>query len=71
MPRWPADGSVLAKTVYTEEIPAFVIQYFDPFSTYESPSRTARVFMAATSEPASGSLKQYDPCHSPDAISGR
>src|SRR5947207_2228279 len=52
-------------------MPALVIQYLVPFSTYESPSRTARVFMAATSEPASGSLKQYDACDSPDAIRGR
>src|SRR3954447_11325037 len=60
MPRCPADGSVLAKTVYTDEMPAFVIQYFEPLSTYESPSRTALVFIAATSEPASGSDRQYD-----------
>src|SRR4051812_25455686 len=71
MPRCPAEGSVLANTVYRSEMPALVIQYLVPFNTHESPSRTARVFMAATSDPASGSDRQYEHCDSPDATRGR
>src|SRR3954464_12425140 len=52
-------------------MPALVIQCLAPFSTYESPSRTARVFIDATSEPASASDRQYEACDSPDAIRGR
>ena len=57
-PRPPASGSVLAKTMYTSEIPALVIQYLDPVNTYSSPSRTARARMEATSLPASASERQ-------------
>ncbi len=51
MPRVPADGSVIAITTYHCASPALVIQTFEPFKTYDSPSRTARVFWLAASEP--------------------
>ncbi len=57
-PRARPAGSVLAKTTYTSEIPALVIQYFVPLRTYESPSRSALAVMAATSLPASASDRQ-------------
>ena len=52
-------------------MPAFVIQTFVPVRTYESPSRTARIVIEATSLPASASDRQYDPCDSPLATRGR
>ena len=48
-----------------------MIQHFVPFSTYESPSRTARVFMAAASLPASRSDSAYENVDSPAATAGR
>ena len=33
IPRLPAVGSVLANTMYTSEMPALVIQYFEPVRT--------------------------------------
>ena len=38
---------------------------FDPLMTYSSPSRTARVLMPATSEPASGSVMPRQRIFSP------
>jgi hypothetical protein len=48
-------GSVTAITVYQLDTPALVIQHLVPLSTHSSPSATARVRMAAASEPASRS----------------
>ena len=48
-------GSVTAITVYQLETPALVIQHLVPLSTQSSPSATARVRIAAASEPASRS----------------
>ena len=48
-------GSVTAMTVYHSEMPALVIHALVPLSTQESPSRRARVVIAAASEPASRS----------------
>ncbi len=53
------------------EMPAFVIHTLLPVRTYESPSRTARVVIEATSLPASASDRQYEPCDSPLATRGR
>jgi len=50
-----ASGSDTAMTVYQADTPALVIQHLVPFRTQSSPSRTARVRMAAASEPASRS----------------
>ncbi len=49
-------GSVTAITVYQRDSPALVIQHFVPLRTHVSPSRRARVFIEAASEPASRSL---------------
>ena len=57
MPRWPLLGSVFAKTTVHVAWPAFVMKVFEPLRTYSSPRRSAVVFMRATSEPASGSLR--------------
>jgi hypothetical protein len=46
---------VTAMTVYQVDTPALVIQHLVPLSTQLSPSRTARVFIDAASEPASRS----------------
>jgi len=56
MPRWPAWGSVLAKTVYRWATPALVMKRLEPLRTYSSPSRRAPVRMAAESEPEPGSV---------------
>ena len=48
-----------------------MIQFFVPLITHSSPSRTARVRIAAGSEPASGSDRQNAGDHSPDAQRGR
>ncbi len=47
-----------------------VMNIFRPFSTQVSPSRTARVVIPATSEPASGSVSAIAPIFSP-LIAGR
>src|SRR5580700_5851816 len=64
-PRAPACGSVLAKTRYTPDTPPLLTQALVPFKTYESPSRTARVWIPAASEPACGSVRQNAPRISP------
>ena len=57
-------------TVYQLDAPALVIQLLAPFSTQSSPSRMARVRIAAASEPASRSDSAYEIIASPDAIDG-
>ena len=42
---------------------------FEPFRTYPSPSRTAVVFIEATSEPASGSVRANE--HSTGSAAAR
>ena len=49
----------------------FVTHIFVPLTTYSSPSRTARVRIACTSEPHSGSVIENAPRSSPVAIRGR
>ena len=44
---------------------------FEPLITQESPSRRARVFNPATSEPASGSVTAIEQIVSPRMIAGR
>lgn len=44
---------------YQFAFPPLVIHIFWPLTTYSSPFFTARVFIAATSEPAPGSVTQY------------
>src|SRR5437899_6804053 len=50
---------------------ASVVQTFCPVTTHSSPSRTARVFTLARSEPASGSLKPWHHSSSARRIPGR
>ena len=49
---------------------AFVVNIFWPLMTHSSPSRTARVVAAATSEPASGSVKPSTMMISPASAFG-
>ncbi len=51
-----ASGSVRTASQTQSAVSPLVVQIFWPFTTYSSPSRTARVFRAARSVPASGSL---------------
>ena len=44
------------------------VQTFWPLSTHSSPSRTARLWSPARSEPAAGSLKSWQPMMSPRYI---
>ena len=62
-PRLPRLGSTDATTTWTSAIPPLVAHVFVPFSTHSSvaSSYTARVRMAATSLPASGSDEQNAP----------
>ena len=55
-PRWPASLSVEAKTTTHDAWPAFVMNIFEPLTTYSSPWRTAVVWIPETSEPAFGSV---------------
>ena len=66
-----AFGSVLATRAKVLPWRPLVIRLFAPFTTYSSPSRTARVSMAWTSLPALGSVMQMPPRFSPVAIRGR
>src|SRR5689334_10083323 len=61
MPRFPAAGSVLARATNQRATFALVIQAFSPFSTQESPSRVAVVFIAPASLPDPGSVRQKPP----------
>ena len=49
----------------------FVAHVFWPVITNSSPSRSASVRIAWTSEPACGSVIEYAECSSPVAIRGR
>ena len=67
IPWVPAGGSVIAMTTYQSASPALVIQALAPSSTYPDPSRTARVFWFAASEPDCGSVSAYAPSALPEA----
>ena len=53
--------SVLVRTSVNMRLAwcAWVVQIFEPLTMYLSPSRTARVFRLARSEPAPGSEKPW------------
>ena len=70
MPRWPEPGSVCATNVRKCARVPLVMNIFVPVMRQTSPSRSARVRIAATSEPASGSVIAMAPIFSP-AIAGR
>src|SRR5206468_3752538 len=65
MPRRPAAGSVTAKTIATSAFEPEVMNCLVPFSTQRLPRRCARVFNAAASEPACGSVRQNAASFSP------
>ncbi len=56
MPPCPASGSVLVTSTIAWARWPLVMNVLEPLITYSSPSRTARVLIPATSEPASGSV---------------
>jgi len=60
-----------AKTSTTSETGALVMYSLVPFSTYPSPSRSARVRRANASDPDSGSVIACTPMRSPDISPGR
>jgi hypothetical protein len=67
IPRCAALGSVFANTSAWSATDAYEIQFFCPFSTYTSPRRRAVVRIAATSEPAPGSVRPKQASFSPRA----
>ena len=71
IPLWPASGSVFATTSWWSATVAYEIQFFWPLRTYVSPSRRACVRMAATSEPAPGSVSPKQASFSPFACGTR
>src|SRR5271165_1765427 len=70
IPLAPLSGSVTVITVYQLDLPPLVIQHLAPLSTHSSPSRRARVRIAAASLPASRSDSAYDAIASPEASVG-
>ena len=71
MPRAFFSGFVIAKRRQTSAACPHVMKTFCPEMRYEPPSRTARVFWLAASEPASGSVKAKQPSFSPRASGWR
>ena len=69
--RGSASGSVFASSVTMFDWRPFVAHIFWPVITNSSPSRSASVRIAWTSEPACGSVIEYAECSSPVAIRGR
>src|SRR5512147_2163586 len=66
----PFSSSSRAITTSTSVEPAPEMNAFVPVSTYSSPRRLAIVFSDAASDPALGSVKQYDASFSPVTIDG-
>ena len=64
-------SSVRQSTATRLDVPPLVSHIFWPLITKSSPSRTALVRIAATSEPRSGSDMENAPRTSPAAILGR
>src|ERR1700756_3125077 len=67
-PRIPS--SVPAHTTATSATEPLVIHNLRPLSTQSEPSRRARVFIAAGSDPTSGSVSPKQPSRSPAAMAG-
>ncbi len=65
MPVWRGDasGSVTASSITSPARRPFVTHIFCPVITKSSPSRTARVRIACTSEPACGSVIENAAAH--------
>ena len=66
-----ASGSVRATSMHHLAWWASVVHTFWPVTTHSSPSRTARVFSEARSEPDSGSEKPWHQISSADRIGSR
>src|SRR5580693_5658665 len=60
-PFGPRLGSRFAKTIVTSAFGALLLNVFDPFSTYLSPLRSARVFRLYASDPDPGSVMACNP----------
>ncbi len=71
MPRAFFSGFVIAKSRQTSAAWPHVMKTFCPEMRYAPPSRTARVFWLAASEPASGSVRAKQPSFSPRASGWR
>ena len=71
MPRWRFGGSVIARTTATWPTLAFVMKALVPVSTHSPSSRTARVRIAAASDPEPGSVRPQAPSAWPLASRGR
>ncbi|SKY28095.1 Uncharacterised protein [Mycobacteroides abscessus subsp. abscessus] len=69
-PTPPSGRSVCAQTTATSAMGALVIHILRPSSIQSSPSRLARVFIDAGSDPASGSVRPKHPTVVPSAIDG-
>lgn len=67
IPLLPAALSVTANTTATSAYLPDVMNCFTPFRMYASPSRSARVVIAAASEPTCGSVRQKQPIFAPVA----
>src|SRR3954470_5931243 len=67
MPLCFAAGSVFANTSAWSATLAYEIQFFEPLRMYPSPSRRAVDFIAATSDPAAGSVSPKHASFSPRA----
>ena len=71
MPFFPAALSVTANTTATSAFLPVVMNCLTPFSTKPSPRRSARVAIAAASDPTCGSVRQKQPSFSPRASGAR
>ena len=67
IPWRPAERLVTAMRTATCATEAFVVKFFDPFNTQESPSATAVERVPPESEPASASVSPQAASHSPVA----
>src|ERR1041384_6153972 len=67
MPLWPAARSFIVNSTQTSATGPLVIQFLVPLITQSLPSRSAVVFCAAASLPASGSDSAKQPSILPDA----
>jgi len=70
IPLLPAALSVRANTIATSAFAPLVMNCLTPFRTYASPRRSARVAIAAASDPVCGSVRQKQPRRSPRASGG-
>ena len=70
IPSCAFEGSVLTTRTMKSARAPLVMNIFEPLTTNSSPSRIAVVRIAATSEPASGSVMPRQPIFSPPIAGG-